>query len=105
MIPGQNASDYISIDQSDIAIISPVFGYGGFAIGINGTRPTSLLSGASPLLPGNKFPFARLASVITPDNSITYLYHQMDGTTFAEEQWDISVEDWGSPTYITILSS
>ncbi|CAF9916808.1 MAG: hypothetical protein ALECFALPRED_010873 [Alectoria fallacina] len=103
--PSQNDSDYNSIDQSDIAIINPNIGDGAFLIGINGTRPISLTPGPSPNTPGNEFPFGRLASVITPDNSITYLYHQINGTAFAEEQWDPSVPDWGSPTYITVLPS
>ena len=37
-------------------------------------------------MPDNVFPFARLASVTTLDASFTYLYHQMNGTTFAEEE-------------------
>lgn len=39
-------------------------------------------------LPNNLFPFPRLASVTLPDQSATFIYHQINGTTFAEEQWD-----------------
>lgn len=38
------------------------------------------------------YPFARLASVILADQSSTFLYHQLNGTTFAEEQWDTSLK-------------
>ena len=51
-------------------------------------------------VPKNTFPFARLASVTTSDNQTTYLYHQMNETTFAEESFEVSVGDWGEPTYI-----
>ena len=52
--------------------------------------------------PRNIFPFARLASATTPDNQTTYLYHQMNATTFAEESFEASVGIWGDPTYINI---
>lgn len=94
------ASDYDSIHQSDIATIGRDQNY----IWINGTRPTAVDIG-NMNMPNNTFPFARLASVTTPDQSITYLYHQMNGTTFAEEEWVESVADWGPPTYITVLPS
>ena len=50
----------------------------------------------------NTFPFARLARATTIDQQITYLYHQMNGTTFAEETFEISVGDWGETTYINV---
>ena len=69
----------------------------------NGTRPVVYSpNGHSFNLPANAFPSARLASALTPDKSITYLYHQMIGTTFAE---DTSVSDWGTSTYINVLPS
>lgn len=83
-----------------------------FTMWINDTKPAIFFDKAVPVSkqpvpnwPENAFPFTRLASVITPDQSITYLYHQMNGTTFAEEQWDNSVTDWGSATYINVLPS
>ena len=53
-------------------------------------------------MPNNTFPFARLASASTLDNQTTYLYHQMNGTTFAEEAYYASVGEWGEPTYINV---
>ena len=40
------------------------------------------------------YPFARLAtcSVTLADRSSTFLYHHLNGTTFAEEQWDSSLK-------------
>ena len=52
--------------------------------------------------PKNTFPFARLASVNTFDDKTTYLYHQMNETTFAEESFEASVGDWSEPTYIHV---
>lgn len=59
----------------------------------------------SATLPSNEFPFTRLASVTLTDGSATYLYHQMNGTTFAEEQWDDTLRTWLSPEYITVSDS
>ena len=53
-------------------------------------------------VPRNTFPFARLASASTLDNQTTYLYHQMNGTTFAEESYEVSVGEWSEPTYIHV---
>ena len=67
----------------------------------------SLISpeGYTATLPNNIFPFARLASVTLADESTTFLYHQMNGTTFAEEQWDASENAWVGTEYITISNS
>ena len=75
-----------------------------FAVWINGTQP-SLISDLNATLPDNDFPFTRLASVISVDQSMTFLYHQMNGTTFAEEQWDASENAWVGTEYITISDS
>ena len=53
-------------------------------------------------LPKHTFPFTRLASASTLDNRTTFLYHQMNGTTFAEEAYDASVGEWSEPTYINV---
>ena len=51
-------------------------------------------------LPENPFPFARLASISAGD--FTYLYHQINRTTLAEEQYDSSLGKWLEATYITM---
>ena len=61
-----------------------------------------LARGGSEIALQSAFPFARLASASTPDNKTTYLYHQINGTTFADESWEVSVEAWGDPTYINV---
>ena len=88
--------DFSPITQSDIAL----FGVAN-AIWINHTQPTVLdpSSGDSP--PTNTFPFSRLASTISADLTYTYLYHQMNGTTLAEEQWDSNTQIW-TTTYIPV---
>lgn len=91
-------STYTSRLQSDIALFSP-----GVAIWINGTQPVTTKAGVKT--PRNPFPFARLASTTLADASLTFLYHQMNSTTIAEEQWDGTIRDWVSTEYITISDS
>ena len=106
-----DTQDYTSIHQSDVAVFGSYFG-----IWINGTQPAiiDIANGNSdilvdgmpvngfPFAPNNAFPFARLASVTSADQSTTFLYHQMNGTTFAEEQWDASLSAWIPTEYITV---
>jgi len=49
--------------------------------------------------------FPSLASVTSTDNSVTYLYHQMNGTTIAEEQFVASLNIWLPTVYIIISDS
>ena len=92
------------IRQSDIA----TFGSLNSAMWINGTQPMFYFDdwvsdGAT--LPDNVFPFKRLASVTVADKSTTFLYHQMNETTIAEEQWDESLSLWLPSVYITVSDS
>ena len=84
------------IHQSDLAM------YGGGAMWINGTHPIAV--GDVPV-PNNSFPFTRLASINSADQSATFLYHQINGTTLAEEQWDDLEEVWIATVYITVSDS
>ena len=68
-------------------------------IWINRSEP---VIGIGSNVPKNTFPFARLASVTTLDNKTTYLYHQMNETTFAEESFEASVGEWADTTYINV---
>lgn len=91
--PSQNN---VAIRQSDIAMFATSY------IWINGTQPVAGPDSPTPVTP---FPFARLASVYPADGSSTFLYHQINDTTFAEEHWDSSSEAWLTPDYITIPDS
>lgn len=94
---------YSGISNSDIALLSNYHD----GIWINGTKPTAILlqaEGVSIPMPDAEFPFPRLASVILPDGS-AYLYHQINGSTFAEEQWDASVHAWLPASYIVVSES
>ena len=51
------------------------------------------------------FPLTRLASVNSADKSTTFLYHQINGTTFAEEQWDESLKFWVATEYLTLTGN
>ena len=74
---------------------------------INDTQPALIPTEdtENATLPSNEFPFRRLASVAATDGSATYLYHQMNGNTFAEEQWDDSLQEWLKTEYITVSDS
>ena len=88
--------NYSLFPQSDIV-------FPGFWI--NGTRLALLQGyGAPNILDSspNKFPFKRLAQVTPSESSITYLYHQMNSTTFSEEQFDYGLYQWLPPTYFTV---
>ena len=80
-----------SIQQSDITLFGtdfdPVWVNGSRLARIQGQQPTEI---SSDII----FPFATLASVTLADQSTTFLYHQINGTTFAEEQWDYAEEAW-----------
>lgn len=86
----------VGIRQSDIAMFADSY------IWINGTQPVANADGPTPVTP---FPFARLASAYPADDGSTFLYHQINDTTFAEEHWDSSSEAWLTPDYITIPDS
>ena len=91
------------IHRSDIAMIGPGYSY---TIWVNGTQPTLIAPDPTSIkMPDNAFPFTRLASVISADQSTTFLYHQINGTTFAEEVYDASQNAWTAPVYITISDS
>ena len=88
-------SNYSFISQSDVATV------GRFdAIWINGTQPVTLVNAP----PNISFPFTRLASLDSADQTTTFLYHQINGTTFAEEQWDESLSIWVATEYITLTA-
>ena len=91
--PSQNN---VAIRQSDIAMFATSY------IWINGTQPVAGPDSATPVTP---FPFARLASAYPADGSSTFLYHQINDTTFAEEHWDSSSAAWLTPDFITIPDS
>ena len=93
----KTVQDYSSIHQSDIAL----FGTNN-AIWINHTQPIVLDTSFGVLPPKSAFNFSRLASTSMAGSTYTYLYHQINGTTFAEEQWDSAEGAWTATDYITI---
>lgn len=88
--------DYSSVPQSDVAL----FGRAA-AIWINRTQPVVNLAAGFPG-PDSMFPFTRLASATLADSSFTFLYHQVNSTTLAEEQWDEEAGEWVGPQYINV---
>ena len=98
------SQNYDFFRQSDIAMFGPFFAL--MALWVNGTQPVIISQGTATFgTPDNLFPFARLASVTLADQSASFLYHQINGTTFAEEQWDTSLYTWLPSVYITVSDS
>ena len=89
--------DFSLINQPDIV----TFG-NGLLIWIHGTQPMIQAFGdlraAGPVQ--SSFPFARLASA--EYQGVTYIYHQINGTTFAEEQWNGDDRLWGTTEYVNV---
>lgn len=96
-LDGYPKSDYSMIRQSDVATVGD-----GDIIWINGTQP---VMGSQNAPPDSMFPFTRLASATVSELSLTYLYHQINGMTFAEEQFDSSTNAWIGTEYITVSES
>ena len=100
--PPSREYNLTSIKQSDIATFGLPYG-----IWINSSQPVLILMEYvhAATVPDNEFPLTRLASVTLTDYSATYLYHQMNDTTFAEEQWDNSLQTWLPLEYIIVSYS
>ena len=77
-------------------------GGGVLAVWVNGTNlyPISKFVFSRTAVPQTSFSFTRLASINLPGESC-YLYHQINDTTLAEEQYDFSLDQWFT-TYITV---
>ena len=98
----KDAYSYRNIEESDLAIID--YGYGSFAVWINGTKPSLLgynYISDENFGPNVAFPYKRLAVIPSPEQNTSYLYHQIDEATLAEERYDYSLNRWLS-TNITV---
>ena len=74
-----------------------------FAVWVRGIEPIILNNyGFETPAPNVSFPFRRLAGGISSDQAAYFLYHQINDTTFAEEQFDASSSDWLPSSYIPI---
>lgn len=90
--------NYTSIRSFDFAYLETAS-----AIWVNGTHVSPIgdyVNDDGNGVPQVSFPFARLASINLPRKSC-YLYHQINGTTLAEEQYDYSLHQWLT-THITV---
>ena len=88
-----------AIEQSDIAFMD---GPLGFVLWVDDNRLAFLYTGKIASIPllDSPFPYARLATSL--DSSILYLYHQLNGCTFVEDQWNASSSGWAESTHINI---
>lgn len=91
--------------ESDLVMFMPpgiVFGVLG-----DGTQPAVI--GFNPpntsylhTAPAGPFPFKRLASITMANQTESYLYHQINGTVLAEEQYLPGLNQWVTSSHITI---
>ena len=49
-----------------------------------------------PSMPSTPYPFARLARLTPAIGTNFFIYHQLNASTFAEDQWDDTVGGWVS---------
>ncbi|KAM0804277.1 hypothetical protein BDR22DRAFT_970096 [Usnea florida] len=93
------ASNLSGIKDSDLVLI----GTPQFALWVRGTEPVvSNHDGSQVPAPNVSFPFKRLAGITSEDGTASFLYHQINGTTFAEEQYDATSNEWLLSSYITV---
>ena len=96
-----NSYNYPSTRSVDFAFINS--GDNASIVWVNGTKLWSVGRYEGDVVPHISFPFTRLASIDVPGKS-SYLYHQINETTLAEEQYDYSLHEWLT-TYITVPNS
>ena len=91
------SSDLAAVDsQGDLA---GVFWVNGTQLDVIAMAPLGMQS----TTPETRFPFPRLAVTPNSDMSSTFLYHQINSTTFAVEQWRSASGTWiKPPDYINV---
>ena len=47
-----------------------------------------------PNLPKSPFPFTRMAALSPTNGTSFFIYHQLNASSFVEDQWDSSVGGW-----------
>ncbi|KAL8922842.1 MAG: hypothetical protein Q9208_004967 [Pyrenodesmia sp. 3 TL-2023] len=80
--------DYTPKNFSDIVLLSPKRGFDNHVLWFNGSTLQGDPNMPSVGAPSTPFPFQRLASTYATNFTKTYLYHQLDDSTIAEEFWD-----------------
>ncbi|KAL8899410.1 MAG: hypothetical protein Q9207_006216 [Kuettlingeria erythrocarpa] len=80
--------DYTPKNFSDIVLLSSKLGFDNHALWLNGSRLEGNTDLTSVGMPRTAFPFQRLAGTYAANSTKTYLYHQLDDSTLAEEFWD-----------------
>ena len=86
------------IPKSDILLTGtdgdPAHGFWvnkGKLTALSGTTLTPLSS-----MPDSQFPFSRLAGISPANSTRLLVYHQLNASTFVEDEWDSSVGGWVS---------
>lgn len=87
-------SDFIQ--HSDILVLDLNLHLYGFWVKGSTLMPftdISTIFSSLPTLPMSSFPFTRLAGLSDANSSTVFIYHQLNASTFAEDQWD-STSGW-----------
>ena len=66
-----------------------------FSIGLDGLGESPPLA----TMPRTPYPFPRITGFSPDKSSKIFVYHQMNASAFAEDQWDASVGGWLSASF------
>lgn len=94
-------SDILLIEITSTATAGSAQDYGFWVDQGKLTGFSDLGFGSLPIMPGSPFPFSRLAGMSPANSTSLFVYHQLDASTFIEDEWDASVGGW-VPRHITI---
>ena len=93
------------IEDSDLLVINPnstldccstVY---AFWVNDTGLTLSTDMFKTLPSLPHSSFPFKRLAGTSLVNGTSFFIYHQLNSSTFAEDQWDNSLGGWVSNSF------
>lgn len=90
----------VFVDHDETVLFRHVYG-----LWVNDTQLSNATTeGLEAPKPASSFPFTRLAGFSPLNSTYFFVYHQLNETAFAEDKWDILVQDWVSKDF-TILPS
>lgn len=77
-----------------------------YILWVNNTRLSYVSGFGSPKmsLESSPFPFPRIGGFSLLNTTSFFLYHQLNNTAFAEDEWDSHSDQWAASTEVSILS-
>ena len=94
------------MDLSDSCVLAA-----GEVLWLNGTilavenQKGPCCSSAGDSMPNAPFPYQRLGCAFIPNATQTHVYHQLNGSTLAQEIWDEKSGAWLPSTLISIATT